>query len=334
MGGVLAGKSEVLSFKSLSSIGDLLWAHFVVSPQQAACSSLKETWSWVQSGEAVRRLWRPGNEVPSDYLRMRGFLTTKELINAFRWIYEEEVVQRIMGEKVGEEFLPVVHKIPDPQGEGGLETLRCLKGAIDETKLPLLMVRMNRCSSDKSQQTQIISWNVNGLGQQQKWRKVHNLFKNTVDFDIVCRQETKLDEDKLNQLRVPLIDGELKWVPAMDSKGGLSMAVHPSLVDSILDYREDEEGWPQTINGVVGPVQKWFQWMVIQKPMGPMSVCNVYAPQTIIGGNGCFGKGFRKLLILVLRGLCVVILTSLNLRMIDQVLWRQINYMSLWNGRT
>lgn len=95
-------------------------------------------------------MWRSGNEVFSDYFRMRGFLITKELINAFRWIYEEEVVQRIMGEKVGEEFLSVVYKISDFQGEGGLEILRCLKGAIDEIKLFLLMVRMNRCFSDKS----------------------------------------------------------------------------------------------------------------------------------------------------------------------------------------
>lgn len=83
---------------------------------------------------------------------------------------------------------------------------------------------------------------------------MYNLFKNTVDFDIVCRQETKLDEDKLNQLRVFFIDGEFKWVSVMDFKGGFSMVVYFFLVDFILDYREDEEGWFQIINGVVGSV--------------------------------------------------------------------------------
>lgn len=58
------------------------------------------------------------------------------------------------------------------------------------------------------------------------------------------------------------------------------MAIHPSLTDSVLDYGVDEKGWAQTIRGVVGPVQKWFQWIVLQTPMGHMGVCNVYAPQS------------------------------------------------------
>lgn len=61
--------------------------------------------------------------------------------------------------------------------------------------------------TDRSQQTQIVSWNANGLCQHQKWRKVHNLFKNRFEWDVTCMQETKLDEYKLSKLRVPLMQG-------------------------------------------------------------------------------------------------------------------------------
>lgn len=141
---------------------------------------------------------------------------------------------------------------------------------------------MSRFPSDLTQQVQTISWNVNGLSRHQKWKTVHNVIKG-LDWSVFCLQETKLDDAKLSKMRVPLVQGEQFWVPAAGSKGGLMMVVHPSLAGNILDYGLDEDGWAQTKNGVVGPVQKWFQSIVIQTPMGPVGVCNDYASQSIRG---------------------------------------------------
>lgn len=68
------------------------------------------------------------------------------------------------------------------------------------------------------------------------------------------------------------------------------MAIHPSLVSSILDYGYDEEGWPQIIHGVVGPNQSWFQWIVIHTAMGPVGICNVCAPQSSRGKKALWDR--------------------------------------------
>lgn len=97
--------------------------------------------------------------------------------------------------------------------------------------------------TDRAQQTQILSWNVGGLGRKQHWKTVHDFFASGCAWDVACLQETKLSDDSLISKRIPLLEGHIEWLPASQSRGGLALAIHPESASKVISQGCDTIGW-------------------------------------------------------------------------------------------
>lgn len=150
--------------------------------------------------------------------------------------------------------------------------------------------------TDRSQQVQVVSWNVGGLGRKQRWKVVHDFFKTGCAWDIACIQETKQPDDSLISKRLPLLDGHVEWLPATGSRGGLALAIHPEANVSVISKGYDTVGWTprpmaqERAAGILPQAQYWYQWVKLDTEAGPLGICNIYAPLTPSGKRALWAR--------------------------------------------
>lgn len=155
---------------------------------------------------------------------------------------------------------------------------------------------------DRTQQLQIISWNINGPGEGKKWSRVKDFFANGCMWDIALLQETKMTEKKLQKHLRPLMEGEAKWMFTSKSHGGLAMFVHPRLEARVVQSGQDSIGWippptsRQRAYGIPPSRQFWFQWMILDTKIGPLGICNLYGPHVGVDGGFCGNGSGRHLM--------------------------------------
>ena len=116
----------------------------------------------------------------------------------------------------------------------------------------------------------IISWNVRGVNGPEK-RKVIKNFLRGYRVDIVCLQETKVQEMSVELVRSLGVGRRLNWkaLNAEGSAGGILLFWDNSritLVDSIVGsysvsclFRMSENGFLWAFSGVYGPVENSFR---------------------------------------------------------------------------
>ena len=113
----------------------------------------------------------------------------------------------------------------------------------------------------------ILSWNVRGVNDLDK-RKVIRNFIRTHRVDLVCLQETKVQEMNNEMVRSLGVGRFLNWTAlnAEGSAGGILLIWdkrHISLVDSMVGnfsvsclFRMEEDVFQWAFSGVYGPVEK------------------------------------------------------------------------------
>ena len=112
----------------------------------------------------------------------------------------------------------------------------------------------------------ILSWNVRGANAPDK-RKVIKNFLRSYRADLVCLQETKIQEMSIDLVRSLGVGRQLNWkaMNAEGSAGGILLFWDNSrinLVDSVVGsfsvsclFRMPEDGYQWAFTGVYGPVE-------------------------------------------------------------------------------
>ena len=113
----------------------------------------------------------------------------------------------------------------------------------------------------------ILSWNVRGVNDPVKRKVIKNFIRNH-RVDIICLQETKVQEMKSEIVRSLGVGRFLDWTAlnAEGSTGGILLIWDKrriSLVDSLVGnfsvscfFRMEEDGFQWVFSGVYGPVEK------------------------------------------------------------------------------
>ena len=116
----------------------------------------------------------------------------------------------------------------------------------------------------------ILSWNVRGVNAPDKRKVIKNILR-SYRADIVCLQETKVQEMTIDLVRSLGVGHRMNWkaLNAEGSAGGILLLwdnSRISLVDSVVGsfsvsclFRMPEDGFQWAFSGVYGPVENSFR---------------------------------------------------------------------------